>query len=429
MKNVVLLTFDSLRADHCGYCGYQRNTTPNMDKLAEDGIAFTNAISPASRTNPSMAGIFTGEPLVTRESVADPEQSKYHLERHGTIAESLSEMGYATGAFCPNAYSSRYYGFDRGFGTFEDFLFSSERYQSIFDKHISDSNVYTTLRNLRNLIQKEEAFRTWDTYVDDMVEWANNQHDPYFLWGFSLDTHYPYITPRQFRNWSNAWKTYYYNWRCYQLLDKYDVEISDRDIQGITDIYDDSIRYADKLIGELRERLNEDTVFIVCADHGEALGERGFYGHFYPSLYEENIHVPLVIGGDINADRIEDSPISLTELPEVINCLIHGNDLKDLTQNSVVSTTFDGRRERNLVSVRTRDSKYHVSISKAGVKEGTYDLTERKVEPESTSEIESTQEVKYLAWRRINHEKEILNIRNIASTELNSSEDSAVEGI
>lgn len=55
-QNIVLITYDSLRADHCGYMGYKRDTTPNLDAMAEEGISFTNAIAPASRTNPSMAG-------------------------------------------------------------------------------------------------------------------------------------------------------------------------------------------------------------------------------------------------------------------------------------------------------------------------------------------------------------------------------------
>ncbi|MDZ7730945.1 MAG: sulfatase-like hydrolase/transferase [Natrialbaceae archaeon] len=281
MKNIVAITFDSLRADHCGYNGYKRNTTPNLDQLARNGMAFTNAVSPASRTNAAMASIFTGELMVTRDKISNPENSKYHLKRHGTLAQNLSEKGYATGAFCPNAYASRYYGFDYGFDYFEDFLFNKEQYQKIFDKHISDSGVFTLLRNFRNLLRKEEAFRSWETYIDDMENWVENQDKPYFLWAFSLDTHFPYITPKKHRKWSNTISTYYYNWRCKILLDQLDIEMSKKDRNGIINIYDDSIRYADKLIGELQDRIGgEDTIFVVFADHGEAIDEHGFYGHF-----------------------------------------------------------------------------------------------------------------------------------------------------
>jgi len=413
MKNIVLITFDSLRADHCGYCGYNRNTTPNMDELAKQGVAFTNAVSPASRTNPSMAGIFTGEPLLTRGKVSNSQHSKYHLRRYGTIAENLHEDGYTTAAFCPNAYSSRYYGFDRGFDKFEDFLFNTKEYQKLFDKHITDSNIYTLFRNLRNLIRKEEAFRSWDTYIDDMVEWANKQEKPYFMWGFSLDTHFPYIIPSENRIWSNAWKTYYYNWKCNNLLDEYDIDISESVIQGITDIYDDSIHYGDQLIGELRKRLGDDTVFIMCADHGEALGERGLYGHFYPSLYEENIHVPLVIGG-IDSSKQIDQPTSLTMLPEIIEKIADGEELNASGSDYALSTTYDGRRNRNLISIKTRDYKYHLSNESEGdTFEKGYQMRNVDVETEDHT-IENNHMNSLLgdlAHQRSNTESEQLEIR------------------
>lgn len=414
MKNIILITFDSLRADHCGYCGYERETTPNVDSLAQEGIGFTNAVSPASRTNPSMAGIFTGTPLVTRDQVSNPENSKYHLRRHGTIAESLSEKGYATAAFCPNAYSSRYYGFDQGFDVFEDFLFTSERYQQVFDKHISSSSIYTLLRNMRNLIRKEEAFKSWDTYVDDVVEWANTQNDPFFLWTFSLDTHFPYITPRNHRRWSNAFGTYYYNWKCNQLLDEFDIEISERDAQGITNIYDDSIQFADKLIEELQNRITaENTVFIVCADHGEAIDERGMYGHFYPSLYEENIHVPLVIGGDIERSETIHRPVPLTDLPLICNQIASEGDIDYSGRDIAMLSTYDGRKDRNLISARTKNWKYHLEDTPNAVTRKLYSLEANSIEPdtETTNKPELKKLLGSLVNLRNQHESEIEGIR------------------
>jgi arylsulfatase len=193
-RNIVAVTYDSLRADHCGHFGYERNTTPHLDQMASEGTGFQNAIAPASRTNPSMAGTFTGEPMVARDRVADPSYSRRHLARYGTLAEELSELGYTTGAFNPNAYASRHYGFDRGFDHFEDFLFSTDRYQEIFQNHLSDSTLYTLIRNFRNYLRREEAFKTWDRYIDQIEEWVTTQSEPFFLWVFSLDTHFPHLT-------------------------------------------------------------------------------------------------------------------------------------------------------------------------------------------------------------------------------------------
>jgi len=412
--NIILVTYDSVRADHCSYTGYERETTPNLDYMANEGIAFHQAISPASRTNPSMSGIMTGEPLVNREKVSDPEISRDHINRYGTIAEALSEKGYRTAAFCPNAYASRHYGFDRGFDHFEDFLFTSDLYQSLFSKHISDSGVFTALRNFRNLIRKEEAFRTWDTYIDDVIGWANSQDEPFFIWIFALDTHYPYVTPRKDREWSNSWKTFYYNYKCNSLINEFDVSLSDTEKQGIVDIYDDALRYGDKMLGELRNRLSSfDPTYVVHADHGEAFDEHGFYGHFFPSLYEECTRVPLVVWNEDTDQETISEPFSLLQLPNVLRA-IADSDLESIgeTSPSALSTTYDGRRDRNLVSYHVGDYKVLTEVQDDEASTEVYDISR---DPEEESPIEGseqfTSELGNLADSRLAHEDEQIQLK------------------
>ncbi|CDK39326.1 sulfatase [Halorubrum sp. AJ67] len=418
MKNIVLLTFDSLRADHCSHHGYDRDTTPNLADIAQNGISFSNAVSPASRTNPSMSGIFTGEHIINRDKISNPEHSKYHLNRHGTFVEELSEKGYSTAAFCPNAYSSRYYGFDNGFDKFEDFMFSSEKYKKLFDRHITESSVYTAVRNLRNLIRKEEAFRLWETYIDNIEQWAEKSNKPFFLWAFALDTHFPYIVPRNQQKWSNLLEMYYYNWRCNQLLDKFDIQISEREKQGIMNIYDDSIRYADLMIKEVKKRLDKyDPVYIITSDHGEAIGERGIYGHFYPSLYEENIHVPLVIGGNIEQTKTIDNPTSLTELYDMVISISETGSISYNPKDIVFATTYDGRRERNLFTYKTKSWKYHYILEDGTEQKKLFNMDGNLVEPENEVENEPVSSaLGALADRRKSHEEEIIQIRESVKT-------------
>lgn len=412
MRNIVLLTFDSLRADHCSFMGYDRETTPTLDTMAEDGVVFENAIAPASRTNPSMAGALTGEPLVVRDQVSNPEHSRRHLARHGTIAEQLSEKGYTTGAFCPNAYASRYYGFDKGFDHFEDFLFTSSFYQRLFDKHMAGSNLLALIRNLRNFVRRQEAFKTWDTYIDDIEDWVDRQDEPFFLWIFSLDTHFPYLTPRAYRQWSSLFDQYYYNWRCNQLIDEFDVELSEREQQNIIDLYDDSIYFGDRFINELQDRLADyDPVFVVHGDHGEAFAERGIYGHFYPSLYEENIHVPLVVSGLDNAKLIQ-QPISLVELPNLLaQCA--GGQLGSPGCDWVIATDYDGRSDRNLTAVRFAEWKYIISQANGTVKRELYELaTDYDEQIDRFSDDDSIGEICSDIGRLRNaHERELLRVR------------------
>ena len=423
MRNVIAITFDSLRADHCGYIGYERDTTPTLDKMAAKGVSFKNAIAPASRTNPSMSGIFTGEPLVVRDKVSDRTNSRNHIERHGTLAEDLSDMGYTTGAFCPNAYSSRYYGFDRGFDRFEDFLFQNDLYQRIFESHLSDSTLVTWVRNIRNYVRRQEAFKTWDTYIDDMVEWAISQEEPFFLWAFSLDTHFPYITPKRYRTWGSLLDMYIYNWRCNQLIDEFDIDLSERDRQKMIDIYDDSIKFGDALIGELQDRLAAyDPIFVIFGDHGEAFGERDMYGHFYPSLYEENVHVPLVVWDPMgSAERTVKEPFSLLELGPLIKTVVTKgieNISKVKSSRPVISTDYDGRWERNLTSVRVGDNKCIQTETKS---ECTYEQYDLSIDPEESQNIsnestETTDAMQALIERRIQHEREQLAIREAAAS-------------
>jgi len=414
-RNIVLITYDSLRTDHCSYMGYHRETTPTLDTMADTGVVFENAIAPASRTNPAMAGTFTGEPLVVRDRVAEPEHARSHLERHGTLAEHLRERGYATGAFCPNAYASRYYGFDRGFDRYEDFMFDNSLYQELFDKHLGDSSLLTMVRNLRNLVRRQEAFKTWDTYVDEIVDWATEQTEPFFLWTFSLDTHFPYLTPRKYRQWGSLVDMYYYNWRCNQLIDEFDIELSETQRQKITDIYDDSIRFGDALLQELQERLSEfDPVFIIHGDHGEAFDEHGIYGHFYPLLYEENVHVPLVVSGIEESATVE-RPFSLLDLPSVVERAagLEDGSLAALGDDWVFATDYDGRFERNLTAVRTAGAKYIETVTRDDEpKREFFDLRDDRHEQRNLlpDREEAATPLRQLVERRTSHEAELLAI-------------------
>jgi arylsulfatase len=206
---------------------------------------------------------------------------------------------------------------------------------------------------MRNYVRKEEAFRTWDTYVEQAINWAQKSQKPFFLWLFSLDTHFPYLSPRDSRTWSNGFDQYYYNWKCNEYLDELHANIPEKDVKGMERIYDDSIYWGDKLLATLRDRLeNMEPIFIIHGDHGEAFGENGMYGHFYPSLRNENVRVPLVIWDpkrDIEIDIKH--PVSLLELPRIVSELAAGK-VPEFVEKPILATTYDGRNKRDLVSYR-----------------------------------------------------------------------------
>ena len=355
MRNIILITADSIRADHCSFMGYKRETTPNLDKMAKNGICFENAYAPGSRTLSSMTSIFTGD-LITQYIKCDSEESfgkngRFNLKMKRTLAEVLSEKGYTTGAFNPNAYASKYFGFDKGFDYFQDFLFDTSK----FDRYIKGGKIVKIIRNIKNLITKKEVFMTWESFYEEIFDWLNNTEEPFFLWIFLLDTHFPYFVSRKYKKWGNLVDMYYINYKLYNVISKLNVNFTEEEKIKAINSYDDSIYCVDEFIGKLNKDLGGyDPLFIFHADHGEAFFERGFYGHYFPSLNEEIIKVPLVIwnGGVKNRPN---KPVSLIDLyTTILNFADTGElSLSLMDKNWITSKEIDFRNGgKEIFSIR-----------------------------------------------------------------------------
>lgn len=368
MRNIVLITLDSLRADHCGFMGYERATTPTIDKMAKEGLFFENAISPSTATPVSMIGIFTGEYSQVDITKSTPGKGasvkpwRKEIDQRKTLAQLLSKKGYSTAAINPNPFVSSYFGFDKGFDYFQDFLSGenkSYRYSDTFEKHLGGSHMASYLRILRNIIRKEEVFKPWENYYENITDWVKKSKKPFFLWLLSLDTHHPYLAPKKFRKESNLFDMYYYNLK-FEMNKLKTEPYDEREKKKLINLYDDSIRYADSFVNKLWEDLRDnDPIFIVHADHGEGFCEHGYYSH-QPYLYEESIHVPFVI---FNADQKAQvkEPVSLLGISPTILELIGGvnefpsKSLLNGRNDWVISKVLDEGTEK--VAVRMKDWK------------------------------------------------------------------------
>ncbi|WP_276280671.1 sulfatase [Halorussus caseinilyticus] len=373
-ESIVLVTIDSLRADHCGFAGYDRDTTPTLDSLVDEGLSFENAVAPGPATPESMPVMFTGDWPVERggggeadgesESglAARRERIRAHMEARETLAERMSALGYRTAAFTPNPFTSRHFGFDAGFEHFEDFMGDSRAtgglYERIFEGFVKGSGASSLARVLLNFWQGEEVFKPWETYYDEAVSWAESADEPYFLWVFLMDAHNPYMAGEGYRSQSR-WKSFHANYRFWRESHDtpFDPAVHDR----LVTAYDDSVRYADACLARLREDL--DATLVVTGDHGEAFGEHGTYGH-EPHLYAENVHVPLVVAGgrdESEAGSERDTgretvsrPVSLSALPDLVEGVATDADLSELGENWVFSETEQGDR----TAVRGKDWTY-----------------------------------------------------------------------
>ena len=319
--NVLVIVVDALRADHLAAYGYSRDTSPFIDRLAEEGVLFENAISASSWTQPSHASMLTGHYTYDHQAELQPLD-----ERFPTIGEVLQTQGYRTGAFSANTlFFTRRQGFGRGFLHFED------NNQSILDAFLN-SSLYGFIFDYYGL-RKALNYEGVPTrkYADDInrsvLDWVDQKPEiPFFVFLNYFDVHDPYLPPEPYR--SKYASVEDPGGLINGFVERYHPDLTPEQLQSEIDAYDGSIAYVDdqikSLLAELDQRgLLEDTIVIITADHGESLGEHGLLQHS-ASLYMQEIHVPLIIWGsdDLPSGKRIDVPVSTTSLPSTILSLI-----------------------------------------------------------------------------------------------------------
>lgn len=273
--NVVLITIDTLRADHLSCYGYPRPTSPFIDSLAARGTLFRQASSTSPWTPPALASIFTslhprshgvnrGYVDAAGGKVLGQEQLAPGL---AVIAEHLARNGYDTFGISSNLHMTAATGFSRGFLRFSGLGFV---------------RAAAVNRVFRELLPEIGGGR------------------PYFLWVHYFDPHDPYFACRP---WIANYNPAKASWSRYagktmpKLLGMIGEIRSDSGaLQALRDLYDSEINYTDDHLRALVEALPglDRTVLIVTSDHGEEFLERGGLGHG-SSLYEEQVRVPLII--------------------------------------------------------------------------------------------------------------------------------------
>ena len=272
--NVVLITIDTLRADHVGCYGYKQIKTPNIDGLAADGARFERAFAVVPVTLPSHTTMLTGTyPMLS--GMHDFSGNKLS-PLQPTLASVLKQAGYQTGAVIAAAVLDSRFGLNQGF----DF------YYDHFDFNRLDE---------ANLDQME---RPGNVVADVALDWlAKNSQKKFFLWMHLYDPHFPYRPPEPYSR------------------------------EYAAQPYDGEIAFADEQVGRLLRFLKEkgiyrNTVIVLCGDHGESLGEHGEKTHGF-FIYNATMHVPLIIRLPENAAaRVVADPVSLVDLmPTVLGAV------------------------------------------------------------------------------------------------------------
>ena len=279
--DIVLVSIDSLRADHLGAYGYHRDTSPNLDKLAARGLRFEGARSASPWTLPSHMTMLTGLWPTDHHVVEDDLALAPSVP---IVQESLTTAGYDTAAFVSTIYVSGGYGFARGFASYKDYGI-------------------TERDNLSHPVRVE-------TLVEDALTYAKEKGKgkPLFLLVHIYDAHYPYVPPppfdAQFDPPATVPEMLYKSYRFFQKR-----PLSKKRMAQQVAQYDESIAYVDHSLGRLVDAWTDSdrpAYFVVTADHGEEFGERGSWGHAH-TLYREALEIPLLVAGPdvVSAVRAE----------------------------------------------------------------------------------------------------------------------------
>jgi hypothetical protein len=303
---VVLITLDTLRADHVGSYGASQAHTPNLDTIATAGVRFDTAISPTPLTLPSHTSLMTG--------LDPPEHGVRHnaVERLGggipTLAEHFRAAGYATAAFVGALVLDRRFGLDRGFEVYDDAM---------------AGRVSATVGF---------AERPADRVVDAALAWLDGAPERFFLWVHFYDPHANYRPPPGFA-----------------------AAFASRPYAG-------EIAFADaqlgRLLAELRGRWPEDgTLLLATSDHGESLGEHGEPTHSY-SIYEATQHVPLLMSGPgLPRGLALTAPVRLVDVAPTLLALAGAEPLPDIAGRDLrplIDGSEQGQRTAYVETLATR---------------------------------------------------------------------------
>lgn len=286
--NVLLISIDTLRADHLGCQGYGRETSPAIDRLAREGALFEQHVSSTSWTLPAHAALFTG---LFDSGHGCTDVDKALESRFETIAERFQENGYATAGFFSGPFLHPAFGFGQGFDLYAD----CTSYGAALDaaKPVDWAKDDATRKASHEDIANPRTF-------DAFQRWFRGREDaPFFAFVHLWDVHYDFTPPPPFDTKFDPDYTGWVDGRNFFFDERIGPRMAKRDLDHLIALYDGEIAWTDTYVAKIRAELEqagvlEDTVVVLTSDHGTEFFEHGWKGH-RTTLYDEVVHVPLVV--------------------------------------------------------------------------------------------------------------------------------------
>ncbi|MCW5980594.1 MAG: sulfatase [Bryobacteraceae bacterium] len=330
--NVLLLTLDTVRADHLSVYGYARDTSPNLNEFAADATLYRDAVSAGDMTLTGHASIFTGMYAARHGAFCSREvPAGWPLDdRFTTLAETLKENGYRTAAVVANnGYLGRRHNLHQGFDFYDStgpalYLEGPPRYWLRGAVGALGFHLLPYSKLMRWTRDAAEINRRVFRLLDVASE------TPFFLFVNYMDAHRPYLSPppfnAKFRGRNPRFGAAAYESLLTEIMsDKRSIAEEER--EHLTSQYDGAIAYLDHELGGLFARLKQlglydRTLIVVTSDHGEAFGDKNLLEHG-SSVYQDQVGVPLIIRypGQDGARVVEGPASGVDILPTVLDAL------------------------------------------------------------------------------------------------------------
>ena len=338
-KNVILITLDTVRADRLSCYGYDRETTPNLDKLATESVRFTKAHSQSSFTPPSHASLMTSRYPTSHGLLFWTKKLPKEVE---TIAENLKADGYDTASFSPLAMGTGN-GLNQGFDHVTEIGMHWTQVDEETKYHVAPAPVvlerfYTWLDEQRGA-RSDNAFFSWIHLYD--------AHRPYSV--FAPDREFCRVKDGKLGNHTSL---------DYQLDEATRTRrnIGKPQAQYIKNRYDSGLLGLDREVGKLFDRLRADgvldeTILIVTSDHGEAFDEFDVWFTHDHYLFDVVTHVPLFIrfpDGRFAGQTVESFAQLIDVVPTLLDYL--GGDMQLMQGNSLRPAIEDGREVNEIIA-------------------------------------------------------------------------------
>lgn len=359
-RNAILITVDCLRYDRLSVADYDRPVSPHMDTFAEAGAFCDEAIATGPATRTSFPGILCSTYPLMYGGYAQLTGARK------TVSEEFRDRGYWTVGVNTNTQLHSRFGWDRGF----DVYYDSERTivndstidfdiddgkgpsrtealiesgkEKVYAKLDQDGFTYRLIESVyRRLSSRSAPYDSAATAVDRTFDYLDVLSDekPLFLWVHFMEPHSPYVPPKSYREqFLDKPLSDSEMWRLNDKMNTNEDEVTDHEVSLISDLYDASVREVDDQIGRLIDGLRDrgywdDSIAVLCGDHGEEFREHGGLAHG-GRPYDELIRVPLIVK---RSDEDIAFPDGITSTLDIAPTLLDTTD-----ENATIPENFHG---------------------------------------------------------------------------------------